>query len=127
MRHRSPKADRGIRSLRQIGVERNDRGQPDGAIRRIDQPELMASRPILDQQMRTVFAVAPQDVSRQVAERKAWSPVSSGRRRQDDDRRQFVGMPEDGRFIGALIWVGQEVVTPSAERGLWSRDRLRPW
>ena len=92
--------------------------------RRIDQPELVADRVVSDQQMRAILGVTPHEFARQIGERDRRYFRSGGRRCQDDDRRQFVGTPEDGDVIGASVWIGQEIVTPSAGRGHRSRDRL---
>ena len=64
------------------------------------------------------------EFARQIRERDRRRFRYGRRRCQNDDRRQFVGAPEDRGVSGASVWVGQEIATPSAGRGHRSRDRL---
>ena len=124
MRDVSPKAQCRVSALRRGSVERDERHYRRRIARRVDQPQLVTDRVISDQQMRAVLGVASHEFARQIRERDRRHSCFGWRRRHDDDRRQFVGAPEDGCVIGASIWVGQEIVTPSAGRGHRSRDRL---
>ena len=63
---------------------------------RIDQPELMIDRVVSDHDVRAVVGIAPDDCRRANPPAKPMGVAAlGGRGRQDDDRRQFVGPPED--------------------------------
>ncbi len=75
--------------------------------------------------MRAVLGVSPERADWQFRE---CDPRRDKLRRccgQYDDRRQFVGMPEDSDLVSAPIRVRQEIVTPSTGRDLLPHHRRR--
>lgn len=124
MSREAPKAQCGVHPLRSGGVERDHCSQRHCAARRVNQPELVVGRVIPDHHMCAIVGVASCDLARPVGKQDRRCPGCGGRRCEDDNCRQYVGAPENGRFICAPVRVRQEIVTPSAWRDLWSQSRL---
>jgi len=119
-----PEAQGRLRALWRCRVERDEGSQWRRVLWRIRRPELVGRRISSDDYMGTIFAVATLRCVRQVSERDALRPGSRrGRCRQNDNGREFVWMPEDGRFVSAAAWIGQKIATPNT--GLCPRRRHR--
>ena len=124
MRDEPPEAQCGVGTLWGGRVQWDERGHWCHAVRWANQPELVIGCVISDDQVRTILGVSPDDVIRQIGKRDRRQRGARGRGRQDDDRRQFIGAPEDRRIISAPVWIRQEIATPNAARGHRSRHRL---
>ena len=96
MRDEPPEAQRRVGALRGRGVQRDERGHGRRAAGWINQQELMIGPVVSDHDVRAVVGIAPDDCRWENPLTKLMvSQRWSGRGRQDDDRRQFLGPPEN--------------------------------